>query len=105
MQNWRACTCSPSLSFPVCKEGRVELSLPLRRSQAKVGAEPQAAVTHMTQEKAKGHTVLGKLREGRRSLFWRGGEVQEGCLEEGPWELALRFLQGLTQYLRGSKGL
>lgn len=43
--------------------------------------EPQAAVTHVIQAKAKGYSRLGKLRGGRGSLFWEGWE---GLLEEGP---------------------
>lgn len=36
VKSWGSCSCSPSLSFPICEEGRVELSLPLRRSQTEV---------------------------------------------------------------------
>ena len=102
MQNRRGYTCSPSPRCPVGKEGRVELSLPLRRSQANVEAEPQAAATHMTQEKAEDTLHWASSEKG--GTAFSGGGGQEGCLEEGPWERALRFLQELTRHLRGPRG-
>ena len=82
MQNRRGYTCSPSPRCPVGKEGRVELSLPLRRSQANVEAEPQAAATHMTQEKAEDTLHWASSEKG--GTAFSGGTVRRAAWRRVP---------------------